>query len=164
MVTAFRCALELSSPATSGLPPRVVAACDTYHEMMFVVEAGTDFRHSLDKAGITSIFSADQPLHSPLQTTLQMNYRLTIVGGRYITAFCAVAPVHSNGHAITHFPPPAALSPLEPLAGSYMLLISQSKSRLRGHHTIPNLAPLLLVTLVTRLDHAAETPEGYTTL
>ncbi|CAL1778276.1 hypothetical protein BRC2024_HCTLARHO_CDS_0050 [Acinetobacter phage vB_AbaS_Silvergun] len=25
-----------------------------------------------------------------------MNYRLTIVGGRNITAFCAVAPVHKQ--------------------------------------------------------------------
>lgn len=73
-----------------------------------------------------------------------------------------IALNHSANAVI--LPPPAALRPLEPLAGHYMLLISQSKSRPRGRYTIPNLAPLPLVTLVTRLDHAAETPEGYTTL
>ena len=83
MVTAFRCALELSSPATSGLPPRVVAARDTYHEMMFVVEASSDSLAWLGYAGLGRIATVGRsslpadltvaqspPAHSPLQTTL----------------------------------------------------------------------------------------------
>lgn len=74
--------------------------------MLFVVEAGTEFRHSLDKAGITCIFSADQPLHSPLQTTLQMNYRLTMSEDLNLKPDVNVAlPIELlHGHAITHFP------------------------------------------------------------
>lgn len=74
--------------------------------MLFVVEAGADFRHSLDKAGITSIFSAHQPTHSPLQTTLQMNYRLTMSEDLNLKPDVNVAlPIELlHGHAITHFP------------------------------------------------------------
>lgn len=155
MVTAFRCALELGSPATSGLPPRMVAARDTYHEMLFVVEASSEFLAWLGYAGLGRIATVGRsslpadltvaqspPAHSPLQTTLQMNYRL-----RPATNLSGCTGVHqgrrhctSQGAFDNSLPPPAALSPLEPLAGHYILLISQSKSRPRGRYTIPNLA------------------------